>query len=372
MFDDLLEVFRFGNFIPHGYCIQWTPSLLWTYVISDSSIAIAYYSIPLALIYFVRHRKDLRFNWIFVMFATFIFACGTTHIMGVITLWYPYYGLDAGIKVATAVASLVTASLLWPLLPRVLAMPSMEQMQQMNRELQSEISIRKQAEKRIKAYNEQLRVLTVRQRSMRETERIAIAREVHDQLGQVLTVMSMDLKTLERDVRSARGETVRNRIIHGISSINRCMKDAILTVQKIASDLRPVLIEDFGLIPALEWQAKDFKNRNHIQCKVACNVDELEMDKDRAVNVFRIFQEALTNVSRHARAKNVAVTISRQDQHLTIEIRDDGVGVMDASLTDPNSIGLIGMRERARELGGEVIIKGEKGKGTVVTVRIGV
>ena len=233
-----------------------------------------------------------------------------------------------------------------------------------------DVTDRKRAEERFKASNVQLRALSARERSVREDERVAIAREVHDQLGQVLTAMTMDLKLLEQYVRTTRNELSRDRIIGEIAPINRCMQEAVQTVQKIATDLRPAVLDDFGLISALEWHAKEFELHNRIPCKVACSVPVLDLGKDRAIALFRIFQEALTNVSRHAQAKSAAVSISRRNQELVIEIRDDGVGIEDFDIADPRSIGLIGMRERAVGLGGQISIKGVKEKGTVVTVRI--
>jgi PAS domain S-box-containing protein len=233
-----------------------------------------------------------------------------------------------------------------------------------------DVTDRKRAEERIKAYNEQLRALSARQRSVREAERVAISREVHDQLGQVLTAMMMDLKMLEQYVRTTRDGLARERIIGEIAPIKRLMQEAVQTVQRIATELRPVVLDDFGLIAALEWQAKEFEKHNRIPCKVACSVPALDMDKDRAIALFRIFQEALTNVSRHAQAASVAVSISTRDRELVLEIRDDGVGIKEVDFADSRSIGLIGMRERAMGLGGQISVQGVKGKGTVVRVRI--
>ena len=108
---------------PHGFCLLWEPGLIWLHAVSDSLIGIAYYSIPLALIQFVRHRKT-AFNWIFWLFAAFILACGTTHFMSIVTLWQPLYWLDGAVKAITAVLSVITAIILWPLIPRALALPS--------------------------------------------------------------------------------------------------------------------------------------------------------------------------------------------------------------------------------------------------------
>src|SRR5262249_22745372 len=137
-----------NGFLPHGYCFQWTPGLLWAYVLSDSLIAFAYYSIPAALWYFARKRADLPFHWVFVMFALFILACGTTHIVAVWNIWRPLYWLDAGVKVLTAGVSVGTAIALWPLIPRALRLPGPAQMMAVNRELEREVGERRLAERR--------------------------------------------------------------------------------------------------------------------------------------------------------------------------------------------------------------------------------
>jgi len=111
------------GFLPHGSCLLWTPALLWLWVIADSLIALAYYSIPLALLYFAYKREDLAFHWMFLMFGAFIFLCGTTHALGVWTLWHPIYWLEGIIKALTAGVSVATAWLLWPLIPKALALP---------------------------------------------------------------------------------------------------------------------------------------------------------------------------------------------------------------------------------------------------------
>jgi diguanylate cyclase (GGDEF)-like protein len=116
---DLYSLFGPSGFLPHGYCLSWSPQLVWTMVISDAVITASYYSIPIALVYFVRRNRDLRFDWIFLMFSAFIFACGTTHLIAILNIWRPAYWLDAWVKLATALISLGTAIFLWPLLPRV-------------------------------------------------------------------------------------------------------------------------------------------------------------------------------------------------------------------------------------------------------------
>lgn len=143
---EVLSLFKQNEWMPHGFCIQWTHDLLAVYVISDSLIFLAYYSIPLALGYFARKRSDLSWSWVLWLFAAFILACGTTHLMGIVTMWRPYYWLDALLKAVTAIISVGTAIYLWPRIPHFLSLPSPEQLLLLNQRLTSEIEQRKQAE----------------------------------------------------------------------------------------------------------------------------------------------------------------------------------------------------------------------------------
>jgi signal transduction histidine kinase len=140
-----------GVFDPHGHCYLWKPSLVWMHVLSDLCITLSYYSIPIALVYFVRRRKDLAFNWMFLMFAAFILLCGTTHLMNIIVVWDGVYYTDGVIKILTAIASVGTAAALWPLIPRAIALPSPAALREANEELQHQIAQRARAEQDLRA-----------------------------------------------------------------------------------------------------------------------------------------------------------------------------------------------------------------------------
>ncbi|GBG12525.1 diguanylate cyclase [Novimethylophilus kurashikiensis] len=144
------------GFMPHGHCYLWKPGLLWTYVVSDGLIGLAYFSIPLSLVYFVRHRRDLQFNWVFIMFSAFIFACGTTHFISLWTIWNPVYWLDASMKAVTAAASVVTSIMLWRLMPVALKIPSNRQLQATVAQLRHEVAERMQAQSELAHVNETL------------------------------------------------------------------------------------------------------------------------------------------------------------------------------------------------------------------------
>ena len=152
----LAEIFSQNSFIPHGFCLAWEPGLLWLHVVSDSVIALSYYSIPFAILYFISRRRDLAFRGIFALTGTFILACGTTHVMGVLTLWVPAYWLDGIIKLFTAIVSIGTAAAMWWVMPKALALPSMAQLEEANRRLQHEIGERERAQAALRDANAEL------------------------------------------------------------------------------------------------------------------------------------------------------------------------------------------------------------------------
>ncbi|HEY0563016.1 MAG TPA: GGDEF domain-containing protein, partial [Methylophilus sp.] len=146
MLDSLANFLGGDSFMPHGHCYYWKPAILWSYVASDILIALAYYAIPIALIYFVQKRKDLEFNWIFIMFSAFIFACGTTHLISIWTIWQQVYWLDVSAKGFTAIISVVTSIMLWRLMPQALSIPGTQELKDTVAQLRHEISERQQAE----------------------------------------------------------------------------------------------------------------------------------------------------------------------------------------------------------------------------------
>ncbi len=228
-----------------------------------------------------------------------------------------------------------------------------------------DITERKRAEQQLTLSHDQLRKLTARLESVREEERILIAREIHDELGQALTGVKLDLCLL-RDQLSVAAPGLLKRL----ESIATLVDGTIQSVQRIATELRPVVLDQLGLIPAIEWQAHEFQVRTGIQCTLDVYLRTVTLSHAGSTAMFRIFQEILTNVARHARASVVHITLQEQAGSLVLEVRDNGRGVTDAELADPHSLGLVGMRERALLLGGETIFTGNPGTGTAVRVRI--
>lgn len=150
MLDELSHLFSVNDYLPHAYCIRWSPALIWTFAISDTVIFLSYFSMPVALATFARQRKDFPYPWLLWLFAAFIMACGTTHLMGAVVMWKPLYELDALTKIVTAVISVVSATALWPLLPHALKLPSPNQLREANENLQMEIAERRRIEEALR------------------------------------------------------------------------------------------------------------------------------------------------------------------------------------------------------------------------------
>jgi len=178
--NDLANLLGSDSFMPHGHCYYWKPEILWSYVASDILIALAYYSIPVALIYFVQKRKDLEFNWIFMMFSAFIFACGTTHLISIWTIWQPVYWLDVSAKGITAVISIITSIMLWRLMPQALSIPNTQELKDTVAKLRHEISERQQAEASLAQMKNSLEI--------RVRERTAELLEINQQLAKEIEI----------------------------------------------------------------------------------------------------------------------------------------------------------------------------------------
>lgn len=172
----------FESFMPRRQCMNLEADVIWLHVISDALIALAYYSIPIALVYFVRRRRDLQFNWMFLMFAAFILACGTTHVFGIWAIWQPLYRLDGMVKAGTAIISVSTAILLWPLIPRALALPSPGQLAAANAELQREIQERESAQELLSIANEQLERRVVERTRALDEQNLVLQHEIQERI----------------------------------------------------------------------------------------------------------------------------------------------------------------------------------------------
>jgi signal transduction histidine kinase len=227
-----------------------------------------------------------------------------------------------------------------------------------------ERSAHQRAEEQLRESHEQLRALSIYLQSVREEERTRIAREVHDELGQALTSCKLDLawiagklpKELKPLLQKARDLTAH-------------IDSTIQTVRRISSELRPGVLDHLGLAAALEWQANEFESRTGIRCSTHSHLGGSRLDSNSSTTLFRIFQETLTNIIRHAEATKVVVNLRQADGRVILEVEDNGRGISKAEISNPKSMGLLGMRERAALLGGALRIgRVPKGKGTRVSV----
>ena len=471
----------FGSgFMPHGHCYRWEPGVLWLNVGSDALIALAYYSIPTSLFVFMRRRADVVFPSMFALFGAFIFACGTTHLIAIWTVWKPFYGIEGLVKAATAVLSLVTAALLVRLLPQALALPSPRALERANAALAAEVAQRKHAEERshtllesapdgmviidadghitfanaqtealfgiprtellgqsieiliperlreshlrhradylrgprlrpmgaglalhgrrrdgsefpveislsplrsdgetlvtaairditarrraedtVRDYAARLAALSRQLLTTQEAERRSIACELHDEIGQSLTALKLGLVTCREHLATP-------LLDESVTIVEHVLKN----VRELSLGLRPALLDDLGLAAALRWFVDRQARRVGWVGSVA--VEGLDQRIPAAIEIacFRVVQEAVTNVARHAGADRVAVSVRLVDEEIEIVVRDDGKG-MDVTNARKGALGgaglgLLGMEERVSSLGGRLDVTSADGVGTVV------
>ena len=236
---------------------------------------------------------------------------------------------------------------------------------QMAERLEHREAERDRAEREIRDSREELRNLSAHLLSVREEERTRMAREIHDELGQALTALKMDVSWLNRR-HLGEDAAFKNKL----ASMEEVIDQTIETVQKLSGELRPGILDDLGLAAAIEWQAEEFQKRTAIECQVALSPEAVTLNREQATTMFRIFQETLTNVIRHARATKVEVRLEEENGNIVLEVNDNGRGITQAELGDPKAFGLIGMRERVKYIHGEITIAGSPGKGTRITVTL--
>ena len=239
-----------------------------------------------------------------------------------------------------------------------------------------DITESKKAEEELMTSRLQLRALATRLQQIREEERLMVAREIHDEMGGGLTGLKMDLSWLLGKMGDADSCEERVALMDRIHTSNTLIDQMIHVVRRISTDLRPSVLDDLGLVAALEWQLSEFTSRTEIRHEFTTTFEYVNIKEATAVAVFRIFQEALTNVMRHSRATKVAVVLRAGkrslfgDESFVLEIRDNGRGITEEKILNPGSLGLLGMKERVLAFGGELSIRGEPGGGTALVLQI--
>ncbi len=228
-----------------------------------------------------------------------------------------------------------------------------------------DISKRKKAEAKLKQSYKEIRELASHLQEVREEERAAMAREVHDELGQQLTGLKMDISWLNKKINS--NDPVITEKIKGTLDL---LDNAVRTVRKIASELRPSILDDLGLVAALEWQCDLFRKKSGINVNFKGDADEKSIPKHFGIGLFRILQESLTNIARHSQAENISVVLNVNNQELLLTIKDDGVGFVKSNIAGKKTLGLLGMKERTLMMGGSYEIESRPGKGTAVHILV--
>jgi PAS domain S-box-containing protein len=233
-----------------------------------------------------------------------------------------------------------------------------------------DITDRVRAYEELRTSREQLRRLSTHLQSARESERGAIAREIHDELGGALTALKFDIASFEEVLPPGDAGGLRDLIVVKLESMSALIDSTVQTMRRIITQLRPVLLDSLGLNAAIEWLAEDFEHRTGILCGTRIQGEDLLTDQDRATAVYRIVQETLTNVARHAGATRVEIAMGIHEGALRLSVHDNGKGVTEEQIKAPGSFGIMGMKERALILGGEVTLgtSGEGGTTVVLTL----
>lgn len=234
-----------------------------------------------------------------------------------------------------------------------------------NTALTREIAEHKAIEDDLRGAEERVRAFAARIESAREDERTRVSREVHDGLGQILTGLKMDLSWLEKRLPEEQQEAAGR-----MKSMGQVVDTTIKSVRRISSALRPQMLDEVGLIGTIKWQAGDFQVRTGIRCNTELPADEPTLDRTASTAAYRVLQEALANVARHAAATRVDISLRVGADHFILKITDNGRGMSEAQWRDSKSLGLLGIRERAFLIGGNVDIESKDGMGTTITFSI--
>jgi signal transduction histidine kinase len=379
----MLEFFRklfTPDFMPHGYCMRWSSDVVWLHVASDSLTALAYYVIPFALIYFVRKRKDLAFDWMFVLFGTFILACGTTHVMGIVTLWNPVYRLDGVVKAVTALVSIPTAFLLVRLIPTAVQLPSPD-------DLRREIGLRVVAERELRDLNVLL--------EQRVEERTNKLKRYNNALQRVAYISSHDLKEPLRSVTTFTQlleETTKGRldaketelmkyVVEGSERMQRMIED-LLEYTRVVNTVNenPGLSVSASVAEALAGAMENLRaSINESGARITWD-DRLPTVATDPLQLQQVLQNLLANAIKYRQDSPVVHVSARSEgNRCVITVRDNGIGLetqyanqifeaftrLNPTATPGSGIGLAICKNIVEAYGGEIWVESDGlGRGT--------
>ncbi len=380
---EILNNFSTSQFIPHGHCYLWKPGLVGLHIASDALIALAYYSIPVMLVYLVYKRRDVPFHWMFLMFGAFIIACGTTHVMEIWTLWHPTYWLSGFIKVITAIISLYTASELVPLLPKILALPSPTQLKAANLALEKEITERKQAEQHIRTLNAEL--------EQRVNERTAALRHSNEELASEIA----DHKWAEQQIKASLQEKevllkeIHHRVKNNLQIISSLLNlqtgyiedEKTLEILKagesrvasmamiheqlyLSGDLAKVNFTEY--IENLVANLFNSYNVNSEAIALKINVDNVNLKLDAAIHCGLIINELISNSLKYAfpagKEGEICIDFYRNNNHFILTVSDNGIGFpKDLDFHNTASLGLQIVTALTNQLEGMIELNRDRG-----------
>jgi signal transduction histidine kinase len=344
-------LFSSGGFMPHGFCYLWTPGLVWLHAGSDSLITLAYSTIPLTLVYFVRKRRDMPFNWMFISFGIFILACGSTHALEVWTLWHATYWLSGAVKLFTAVSSVITAIMLVHIVPQALALPSPEM-------LRLEVVERRLAEEALSKANRRLI-------EAHEEERARIGRELHDDISQRVALVALQLDRLRKDLPASAAD-----VKHHIGEANKQISDLGSDIQALSHRLHSSKLEYLGLEAAVAGFCRELSDRNGVEIGFHSEGIPKELPNEISLCFLRVTQEALQNGMKHSGSRRFEVSLTGTLNEINLTVRDLGTGFDFESAAKGNGLGLISMKERMKLVGGELSIESQPQSGTTVFARV--
>jgi PAS domain S-box-containing protein len=233
-----------------------------------------------------------------------------------------------------------------------------------------DLTPKKQAAERLRESNDRLHALASKLETIREDEKARVSREIHDDLGQLLTGMKVEINRVAEWLNQPLGTIATNRLRAKVQEVGTLAHQALETVRRIARELRPSLIDDLGLIAAIDWQVANFHERSGIECDLKITLEEAAFPKEVSIAIYRILQEALTNVLRHAQARRVGVRLFLEEDRVVFEVEDDGIGMPEAIPTAARSLGIMGMKERALHIGGTLFVESRPGSGTLIRLEI--
>ncbi len=356
---NLLSLFWSDEFMPHGHCFLWRPDLMSLHIASDAIIALSYYSIPFALIYFAFKRPDILFRWVAVLFGAFILACGTTHILGIVVIWDPIYWIDGWVKAITAAVSLATAIVVWRIMPQALATPSTAQLQTVVVNLGREVVNRSRAEEEVRSLNAALEErVQARTRELEKSNselkavletKDVLLQEVHHRVKNNLQVVSallaMQSQTAPADLKPYFQDSAAR-----IEAMGRVHNQLHRTPNMPAVDLGAYLTDTANDLARIY-------DRADIVAHFSLPTDTVWIGLDSANPLVLLLNEALSNVFKHAfpagRGGTVHLTLDHVEGRPVVTIADDGVGRQVGGAGE-RGLGMKLIRMLAEQIGAEI------------------